>query len=228
MRIWIGFDFREKEAYAVAAKTATAFGCDVIPIYEQRLRDAGLLTRPLDRRGLMYDLNSSANQSTDFAISRFFVPILQHSGWALFADCDVVFLRDPHELLRIANPKKAVMVVKHVDLPIGEPTKMDGQVQTAYSRKNWSSVMLVNADHPANRRLNLLSLNQLPGRDLHAFSWLHDSEIGELPAEWNWLVGIQSKPANPAIAHFTLGVPCLPNWEPKEHDSIWHLAREKK
>lgn len=228
MRTWIGFDPREKEAYAVAAKTATAFGCDVVPIYEQRLRDAGLLTRPLDRRGLMYDLNSSANQSTEFAISRFFVPILQHSGWALFADCDVVFLRNPAELLRIANPKKAVMCVKHINLPVGEPTKMDGQVQTVYARKNWSSVMLINSDHRAHRRLNLATLSQWPGRDLHAFDWLHDSEIGELPAEWNWLVGIQPKPANPAIAHFTLGGPWLPNWTPKEHDDIWHLAREKK
>lgn len=229
MRIFIGYDQRESEAFDVAASTARAFGHDVIGLHEDRLRAAGVFTRPVDRRGgQSYDILSDAPQSTDFATTRFAVPVLAHEGWALFTDCDIVFLRNPAELLRIANPKKAVMVVKHANLPVGESTKMDGQVQTAYSRKNWSSVMLVNADHPANRRLNLLSINQLPGRDLHAFSWLHDSEIGELPSEWNWLVGIQPKPVNPAIAHFTLGGPWLPNWTPKEHDDIWHLAREKK
>jgi hypothetical protein len=29
---------------------------------------------------------------------------------------------------------------------------MDGQAQTRYARKNWSSVMVFNCDHPANER----------------------------------------------------------------------------
>ncbi len=46
-----------------------------------------------------------------------------------------------------------------------------------YPRKLWSSVMLWNCEHPANRRLNLQMLNQWPGRDLHAFRWLADGPV---------------------------------------------------
>jgi hypothetical protein len=222
VKIFLGHDARqtEREAFAVAERSARAFGCDVIPLYEERLRLSGMLTRPMDRRGGMYDINSAAPQSTEFAISRFFVPLLAHAGWCLFADADVVFLEDPHELLQIADPAKAVQVVKHA-LDGQSGTKMDGQTQTAYPRKLWSSVTLWNCDHPANRRLNLTTLNQWPGRDLHAFKWLHDDEIGELPAEANWLVTMQPKPARPMIAHFTLGTPNMVGHENDEHAEIW-------
>jgi lipopolysaccharide biosynthesis glycosyltransferase len=224
MRVFIGFDNREKAAFEVARETAESFGCQVTPVYEDQLRSQGLLTRPLDRRGGMFDLNSNAPQSTEFAISRFFVPLLAHSGWALFVDADVVFLRDPNELFALIDNSKAVWVVKHPPLD-GTGEKMDGQIQNPYKRKNWSSVMLFNCDHPANKRLNLTTLNQWPGRDLHALGWLADSEIGELPAEWNWLVNVREKPALPAIAHFTLGGPWFVR-DRMPHDEIWLEAAQ--
>lgn len=226
MRVYIGWDSREQDAYAVAEKTARSFGCDVYPVYEERLRACGLLTRPTDRRGGMWDLNSNAAQSTEFAISRFYVPILAHSGWCLGVDCDVVFLGDPHELLRMADDTKAVMVVKHGTLDRGG-YKMDGQPQVPYPMKNWSSVCLWKADHPAHKRLTLTALNQWPGRELHAFGWLHQDEIGELPPEANWLVNVQEKPLKPLIAHFTEGGPWIRNWLPREHDEIWTRASER-
>jgi hypothetical protein len=111
-------------------------------------------------------------------------------------------------------------VVKHSEMVSGE-RKMDDQPQTRYPRKLWSSIVLWNVDHPANRRLNLTTLNQWPGRDLHAFKWLADEEIGDLPAEANWLVNIQPKPARPIIAHYTEGGPWIQNWEPRENDGLW-------
>ena len=51
MRIYIGVDSREMDAYAVAEKTARAFGCETYPVREEVLRYYGLLTRPTDRRG---------------------------------------------------------------------------------------------------------------------------------------------------------------------------------
>jgi len=225
MRVYIGYDEREKIAYDVAEKTARAWGCDVIPLYEERLRYAGILTRPTDRRGGLFDLNSNAPQSTEFAISRFAVPIICHAGWCLFADSDTVFMEDPLEIMVYADPDKAVHVVKHEHIN-AEGTKMRGQVQTSYSRKLWSSVMLWNCDHPANKRLNLTTLNQWPGRDLHALKWLADSEIGDLPREANWLVGIAEKPARPLIAHFTLGTPDMPERRETVHDDIWWNAKE--
>lgn len=226
MRIYIGHDQREQRAFNVAEKTFRSFGCQTSPIYEDRLRALGLLTRPVDRRARMYDLNSDAEQSTQFAISRFFAPILAHAGWCLAVDCDTVCLEDPHELLALADETKAVHVVQHPQLAVGG-IKMDGQVQSAYHRKNWSSVVLWNADHPANRRLNLATLNQWPGRDLHAFCWLADSEIGELPREANWLVGLQPKPARPMIAHFTMGTPDMPGFEHSEYAEIWTEASQR-
>lgn len=223
LRIFIGYDKREQAAYDVAVKTARSFGCDTQPLYEDRLRMAGLLTRPVDTRGTMWDFVSSANQSTEFANSRFFVPILAHSGWCLFADCDVVFLSDPNCLWDIADSTKAVQVVKHQHMEL-DKLKMDGQVQSNYHRKLWSSVILWNLDHKANRRINLTMLNSWPGRDLHAFGWLNDNEIGELPPEANWLVGLQPKPETPIIAHYTLGTPCLPGFANCEHADLWWEA----
>jgi hypothetical protein len=222
VKVYLGHDPRqtEVEAFAVAARSARRYGCDVIPLYEDRLRASGMLWRPMDQRGGMFDLNSNAPQSTAFAISRFFVPLLAHSGWCLFADADVVFMEDPHELLERADDSKALHCVKHEHFNLGG-TKMDGQVQTAYRRKLWSSVVLWNCDHVANRRLNLTTLNQWPGRDLHAFAWLADSEIGDLPAEANWLVGMQAMPARPIVAHFTNGTPNMAGHEQDAHADIW-------
>jgi hypothetical protein len=222
VRIFIGWDEREQEAYRVAERSACRFGHDPVALREDRLRKAGLFTRPVDRRDVQaYDILSNAPQSTEFANSRFLVPILGHDGWALFTDCDVIFLRDPNELVEFIDPSKAVLVVKHENLPIGDALKMDRQQQTAYRRKNWSSVALWNCSHPANARLNLTTINQWPGRDLHAFGWLADEEIGELPPQWNWLVNVQPMPDNPAIAHFTLGGPYLKDWPGAEHDDLW-------
>jgi len=226
LRVYIGHDAREQKAFDVAMRTAQSFGCTAIPLYEEQLRTAGLLTRPVDTRGHRFDLISSQPQSTQFALARFWVPILAHSGWALFTDCDMVFLRDPHELLLLARPDKAVQVVKHPPLP-ATAQKMDGQYQIPYERKNWSSVCLWNCDHPANRRLNLTTLNSWHRRDLHGFRWLHDEEIGELPAEWNWLVGVQPKPADPAIAHYTLGTPDMAGHENDPHAALWMEVSER-
>jgi hypothetical protein len=80
---------------------------------------------------------------------------------------------------------------------------------------------MFNCDHPANRRLSLDDINNRPGRDLHAFYWLHDSEIGELSREWNWLVNVQPEPERPRIAHYTLGGPWFDDWVPQPYDELW-------
>jgi len=222
MRVYIGYDKREHEAARVARKTLMETS-NVEPEFLERdaLIARGLLHRPTDYRGSgTYDLISNAACSTDFSISRFLVPILCQSGFALFTDCDVVFLRDVRKLFDLADPQYAVQVVKHNYVPTSD-TKMDNQPQAKYSRKGWSSVILWNCDHPANQRLSLHDINSRPGLYLHQFKWLHDNEIGDLPSRWNWLIGEQPKPQSPAIAHMTLGGPWLEGWEPHEHDEIW-------
>jgi lipopolysaccharide biosynthesis glycosyltransferase len=221
MKVYLGWDSREQDAYAVAEHSLrknASIPVSVTPLRADRLAESGLLRRVMDRRGQMYDLPSNAPASTEFAISRFLTPILAQEGFALFADADVVFLGDVAELLSIADPSKAVSVVKHDMGQVGGK-KMDGQAQVAYRRKNWSSVMLFNASHPANKRISLQDVNERPGRDLHAFYWLHDDEIAELPREWNWLVGCQNKPESPKVAHYTLGTPNMVANIP--HEEIW-------
>ncbi len=225
MRVFVGYEEREAVSFNLAVASALRFGCEVHGLYEDRLRASGIIYRPMDTRGgQAFDLNSEAPQSTRFAIARFATLLLAHSGWALFVDGDVIFLEDPRSMLRYARDDYAVCVVKHEVGQVGG-FKMDNQIQTNYHRKLWSSVMLFNCDHPANRRLNLQMLNQWPGRDLHAFRWLADNEIGALPGEYNWLVGMQPKPERPIIAHYTLGTPEL---KPGcEHAYIWEQAKKE-
>lgn len=170
----------------------------------------------------MFDLESGAYQSTEFAKSRFCIPFLQRRGWALFIDCDMVCRADIKELFDCADDRFAVQVVKH-EYKVVEATKMDGQVNSAYPRKNWSSVVLWNLDHPAHRRLPLWRVQQWPGRDLHAFKWLQDDEIGELPNGWNHLVGISSEPEKAKMLHFTNGGLWLDAWKGGPHDDEWNL-----
>jgi hypothetical protein len=224
MKVYIGYDSREPRAYAVAEGSLlehASVPVSVTPLNSQRLAEHGLLRRPTDLRGQRYDIPSNAPASTEFAISRFLVPFLAQTGWALFVDSDVVFLGDIAELLAYADPRFAVMVVKHQAGDISTLHKMDGQLQTVYPRKNWSSVVLWNVDHPANKRLSLIDVQERRGFDLHQFYWLADSEIGEVPGAWNWLVRVEPQPAVPKIAHFTLGGPFLPGWDEAPHDEIW-------
>ncbi len=188
----------------------------------EHLKQDGLYRRPTRRNadGHLWDEISDAPMSTEFAISRFLVPHLAKDGWALFVDCDVMARKNIDQLFRMARPDKAVMVVKHNHRPASD-TKMDGQVQTAYPRKNWSSVCLFNCDHPANRLLTVDMVNTLPGRHLHGFSWLPDDLIGELPVEWNWLAGHSDPAVDPAIVHFTDGVPTMPGYENAAFADEW-------
>lgn len=204
--IYLGYDPREDEAFQVARESIRKRTQNPLTIYPLRLKHLGMLTRPIEfRNGQMWCPISDAPMSTEFAISRFCVPFLQSRGWALFADCDILCWENIDNLFALADPNYAVLVVKH-EQKTGDDTKMDGQIQTFYRRKNWSSVVLWNLDHPANARLTLDILNTWPGRDLHAFGWLKDDEIGELPQKWNWLINAtKGEPKQEGIWHFTLG-----------------------
>lgn len=127
-------------------RSRSSIPVDVHPVMLEKLRQAGLYMRPMERRAQqLWDVISEAPMSTEFAISRFFVPLLAAQnglceGWALYCDCDFLWLSDVAELLAIADPTKALCCVQHRYEPT-EKQKMDGQVQTRYERKNWSSLM---------------------------------------------------------------------------------------
>lgn len=238
LSIWIGFDQRQGAAFAVTRHTVKQQCATPIPVFAlvlDDLRACNLYTRETQRKvddkgnSYLFDTISGAPMSTEFAISRFLVPHLASQqyrkgsvGWALFMDVDMLVRRSLTDLFNKVRDEYAVMVVKHNFNP-PEGIKMDGQAQQPYPRKNWSSVMLFNCDHPANQSLTPELVNSLPGRDLHRFCWLDDSEIGELSPEWNYLVGFHNaeQVPDPAIVHFTEGVPTMAGYENCEYADEW-------
>ena len=219
--IWIGFDPREVAAYAVCRNSIKRRVAKEIPVnpvilddvqckqfyWRKTKRQKSIVDKPI-----LWDVISDAPMSTEFAISRFLTPHLAGEGWALFMDCDMMARTDFGKIFDRADPKYAVMCVKHQYKPKHE-IKMDGQAQTTYQRKNWSSFMLFNCEHPSNKKLTLELINTVPGRDLHRFCWLEDDEIGELEPGWNWLVGEQEQPSPLYNVHYTEGGPWFEGYE---------------
>jgi lipopolysaccharide biosynthesis glycosyltransferase len=228
--VWIGFDHREAAAYAVCRDSIERNETQKIPIRGVILADLqekGLYTRAVEHRdNQLFDPISGAHMSTEFAISRFFVPRLAKKGWALFMDCDMLVTVSLSRLFEQLDPRYAVYCVKHDHQP-QDMIKMDGQVQTRYQRKNWSSFMVFNCDHDANQRLNLRMLNGKPGRELHNFCWLYDNEIGELGQEWNYLVGYSPDHIKPKVIHYTSGGPWMKGFEDVEYAGEWTEALRK-
>jgi hypothetical protein len=227
--IWIGWEPREAAAFAVARHSAKRRLTQPIPISGLVLSDLqqkGLYTRPMEWRDgptgnkIMWDVISDAPMATEFACSRFLTKVLAKTGWALFADCDVLFRVNLARLFDELDPQYAVYCVHH-DFRPAETVKMDGQPQVQYEKKLWSSVAIFNCDHPANSNLTVDLVNSIPGRDLHRFSWLHDSEIGELGHEWNWIPGHSELDVDPKCVHFSLGAPDLPGYEDVAFAQEW-------
>lgn len=236
--IFIGFDSRHAAAHAVCRYSIERRLTRPIPVRGVVLADlraAGVYTRPTEvrapedgsRDAQLWDVISEAPMSTEFAISRFLTPWLAGCGVAAFLDCDIITRVNLVKLFNLFDPQYAVQCVKHKHEPVEGEEKMDGQRQTVYPRKNWSSVMLFNVDHPANAGLTVKLINQVPGRDLHRFCWLPDHLIGELPPRWNYLVGhtkLYEQPSgeNPAVIHWTDGYPLLKGYETAEYADEFH------
>jgi hypothetical protein len=219
-RIYIGWDRREPEAYDVAKfslerRASVAVGVE--PIKQDDLQARGLYRRAADPLA-----------STEFTYTRFLTPALAgFRGWALFCDCDFLWLGDIAGLLPYMRTPKAVYCVQH-DYTPKEAVKMDGAVQTVYPRKNWSSLMLFNCEHPAVQQLTPDVVNRESGAYLHRMQWVADDDIGALPVEWNWLEGWNERPlqGTPKAVHFTRGGPWFANWQNVDYGDLWREERE--
>ena len=214
MKVFVGYDTREDIAYQVCKHSILSKQpqADVRPLKQQELRDAGWYTRPVDKLA-----------STEFTFTRFLIPELTNfNGWALFMDSDMILTTDIKELFDCADDKYAVMCVQH-DYTPKEGTKMDGQVQTVYPRKNWSSVVLWNCGHPSNKVVttDLVNDETTTGKYLHRFSWLKDDEIGKLDHTWNYLVGVYDDIDKPNLIHYTEGGPWFENYRDCEFHGEW-------
>jgi hypothetical protein len=213
-RIVIGYDGRETHAWAVLAHSILSRASLPIALI------------PLTRQALarVYTRERGPTESTEFSLTRFLVPHLcNYEGLALFLDCDMVCQADVLELLLypLADPGKAVYVVPH-DYTPATGTKFFGQVQTAYPRKNWSSVMLF--DCAQCQALTPEYVNTASGLELHRFAWLRDDQIGALPLTWNHLVGEMPDDPHAKLLHYTNGTPNLPGYADSPRAADWWAA----
>lgn len=233
--IWLGYDPREFAAYSIACSSLRRHltrPIEINGLILSDLQERGLYRRPIEwrksvvDRPIMWDTLSDAPMSTEHANARFLVPHLAQHGWALFMDGDILVRADLGPLFDSLDPKYAAYCVKHDHVPTTS-TKMDGQRQTLYARKNWSSFLFFNCDHEANKALTLDVINTLPGRDLHRLFWLEDELIGELGHEWNFLVGYTSPHIDPKVVHFTNGLPDMPGYENVPYADEWRAERDR-
>lgn len=207
--VFIGYDPRESVAFYTLAHSIwrrASQPVNIIPIALHQLKE--IHSRPRERF-----------QSNDFTFSRWLVPHLcEYKGWAIFMDCDMIVRRDITELWKLRDERYAIQVVKH-DYQPTEKEKYLGNEQDAYDRKNWSSVMLMNCC----RCLALTPhyVGTASRMDLHQFKWLDSSEIGELPLEWNHLVGYGRENPEAALVHFTIGGPYFKEYIGVEHTHTW-------
>lgn len=218
LRIFIGWDSREDIAYQVCKQSildTASVPVEIVPLKQKTLKKRGLYSRSID-----------ALASTEFTFTRFLVPELcNFDGWALFIDCDMIFKTDINELFDQVDDNYAVMCAQHDYTPTNE-TKMDGQEQHQYPRKNWSSMVLFNCSHSSNKVLVKETVNDenVTGAYFHRFSWLADSEVGEISHTWNWLVGWYSEPTHgvPDLIHYTNGGPWFDEYRNCEYANDWY------
>ena len=215
IRVFIGYDPREAAAFGVLQHSIHARASEPVAV-------APLM---LSQLGGIYRRERDPLQSTDFSFSRFLTPHLAgYEGWAVFMDCDMLVREDIAKLWALRDDRYAVMVVKHDHQP-KEASKFLGAVQTKYQKKNWSSVMLMNC-----ARCTALTpdyVNAATGLELHQFKWLGDDAlIGELPREWNHLVGYDAPRRDAKLVHYTIGGPYFEEYRDCEYAAEWFAERD--
>ena len=210
INLFVGFDPREAVAYHVFCNSIiqnTSVPVQITPLVLSQLQEFN---------------ETHDDRSNDFVYSRFLTPYLSDfKGWAIFANGDMICQGDLKELIDMADPSKAVMVVKH-DYQTKATQKYLGNINENYPRKNWSSVILWNCDHPKHKILTPDFVSKQTGKFLHRFSWLDDQDIGELPLEWNWLASEYRVNREAKLIHFTLGTPCFKDYKNSDMADIWY------
>ena len=213
IRVFVGQDDVENVAYHVLSNSIIRNSTEPVSIAPIKLSNL------VD----IYDRVPDENASNEFSLSRFLVPYLcNFDGYAIFMDCDMLMRADISELWAMRDPTKSVQVVKH-DYTPKTKTKFLGQTQHDYPRKNWSSVMLFNCKKC--KYLTPHYINTAPPKELHRFYWA--DSIGELPKEWNHLVGEYAPDKKAKLAHFTIGGPYFHDYRDTEFSDEWFGEYER-
>lgn len=215
-RVFIGWDSRFPEPGMILAHSLrenSQHPLDIRFLDYRHLQDCYGFTREPDPLA-----------TTEFSYSRFLVPWLcDFDGWALFLDNDMICLGDIHELFTAPWPwqvGKALYVVQQEHNVVDGSLKMSGVVQTAYPRKNWSSVMLMNCNMLNCWRKELVET--APGSRLHRFYDVPECDLGMLPVQWNTLDDCQP---DTKLVHWTSGGPWNDATKEWPHQELWFKYR---
>lgn len=159
-----------------------------------------LPTLPMTRTGL-----------TPFTFSRFLVPWLSgFQGWAMFLDIDYLCRADVAELFALTDDRYAVMVSKNE------------------KKFEWASMILFNCGHPANRILMPHYVEDPKQcRSPHTIDWLPPELVGDLPREWNHLVGYDAPRSDAKLVHYTQGMPIFEETKGSEYADEWKKEHAK-
>jgi lipopolysaccharide biosynthesis glycosyltransferase len=209
MRLFVGYDPREAVVFHVCVNSIIRHASQPVAV------------TPLALQNLVGYIERHRDGSNQFTYSRFLVPYLMNwSGWALYLDGDMLLRADIGELYRLRDETKAVHCVHH-DYQTKLRKKYRGARNENYPRKNWSSVVLWNCSHPANRCLTPEFVQNATGAELHRFTWLADDLIGQLPKEWNWLPDELGRNEQAKLLHWTLGAPCFAEFAAEAMAEEW-------
>lgn len=214
IKVFVGYDQVESVAWHTM----------VASIYRQSSRPVAIIPVNLTNLKRIFNRARDPKQSNEFSFSRFLVPYLcNYDGYAIFFDCDMMIRTDISEIFSVVEqqPNKAVYVVKHTYEPRND-VKYLNNVQYKYPRKNWSSVVLWNCGHIKNKLVTPEFVEKSDGLTLHRFTWLEDTEIGELDIRWNWLVGeYDDPPHNVKNVHWTIGGPYFHEYRNVDFAQEW-------
>ena len=190
VRVFIGYDPRQNVSFFTLVRSIMARTKQRVSI-EPLILD----TLPIKRAGL-----------TPFTYSRFLVPWLcNYQGWAIFLDSDEQVIADIGELWALRDDKYSMMTVKH------GVHKVNGR-EDSFEWEN-AAVMLMNC-----AKLTTLtpSYVQTTSDPLHRICFVSPDQHGELPADWNFLVGYEQPRPGMKLLHYTQGVPVWPETQGDE------------
>ena len=210
LTIFCGFDDRESLGTYVFMSSVLHRASIPVSFVPLRLRDVKIGT----------------NQ---FTLSRFLVPYLcGYKGKVVFCDAaDMICLEDVAEFRTMLDEMTtAVSVVKHNYLT-KNPVKYIGTEMESpnlnYERKNWASMMLINCEHPAWKTITPQAIDTFKMLDLLQFRFLADSEIGDVPNEWNRMVDEDQPLGGAKIVHWTAGIPAFKHYHNAVGADLWRI-----